>query len=139
MWLCFIHCYYKHITIINIEYYKHIHCYYKHIYKIQGRSLLSTLQSRKSLLKMHGGKETASCMKSTLPSVTWYLFALCVLYKITEAHKNDTLSLGAVEWQIKWVNGRLGASSKGKKKKSYLNTFKAFSCVSYFFFFSNQK
>lgn len=67
---------------------------------------------------MYGEKETASCMKSTLPSVTWYLFALCVLYKITEAH--DTLSLGAVEWQIKWVNGRLGASSKGKKKKKKL-------------------
>lgn len=56
-----------------------------------------------------------SCMKSTLASVTWYLFVLCVLYKVTEAHRNDTLPLGAMEWQIKWVNGILGASSKGKK------------------------
>lgn len=66
-----------------------INCYYKHIYKFQGRSLLTSLQSRKPLLKMYGKKRKHSFLHEIYFGFSHLIFvcSLCAVQNYWSTQK----------------------------------------------------
>lgn len=66
-----------------------INCYYKRIYKFQGWSLLTILQSRKSLLKMYGKKREHSFLHEIYFGFSHLIFvcSLCAVQNYWTTHK----------------------------------------------------